>query len=251
IAATIGLNPVLLQLLLGAFCCSLASAKPASARRAQLHDDVQLIHPHIITIERLENLLRRAGEIFGPALEEDAMAEASSQVEEHVQPHLQLQPQQRLLPPTEQPYNFYLPLFDYVEPKLDAKSRMLEKIAPPPLPAHKVEHNYYADKPNKKPKKFNAATKHINLNLKWLNTYEKAMGGGTPPKAMYLEQDERNRINFDDSFFAVDMQVKMPDNQPHKDPSPAELLQHGEEQAEEDLMAAPAQLSYNFNEHRT
>ncbi|EDV36241.1 uncharacterized protein Dana_GF12063 [Drosophila ananassae] len=239
----------LLILLLCAFCCSVA-AKPPAARRAQLHDDVQLIHPHIITIERLENLLRRAGEIFGPALEEDAMAEASSQVHEQVQPQAQFQPQQRMLPPTEQPYNFYLPLFDYVEPKLDAKSRMLEKIAPPPL-ERKLEHNYYADKPKKKPKKFNAATKHINLNLKWLNTYEKAMGGTTPPKAIYLEQDERNRINFDDSFFAVDMQVKMPDNQPHKDPPRAELLQHGEEQAEEDLMAAPAHIAYNINERRS
>ncbi|KAI8038402.1 uncharacterized protein LOC128254644 [Drosophila gunungcola] len=241
----------LLVLLLCAFCCSVA-AKPPAARRAQLHDDVQLIHPHIITIERLENLLRRAGEIFGPALEEDSVAEASDQVPEQVQP--QLQPQQRMLPPTEQPYNFYLPLFDYVEPKLDAKSRMMEKIAPPP---QRSEHNYYADKPKKKPKKFNAANKHINLNLKWLNTYEKAMGGPTAPKAMYLEQDERNRINFDDSFFAVDMQVKMPDNQPHKETvAPAELLQHGEEQAEEDLMAAPAQMAFNFKapvrvEHRT
>nr|XP_017033528.1 uncharacterized protein LOC108082581 [Drosophila kikkawai] len=229
----------LLVLLLCAFCCSVA-AKPPAARRAQFHDDVQLIHPHIISLERLEHLLQRAGEIFGPALEEDSMAEASSQVEEH-----QVQPQQRLLPPTEQPYNFYLPLYDYVEPKLDEKSRRLEKINPPP---QKLEHNYYADKPKKKPKKFNAATKHINLNLKWLNTYEKAMGGAKAPKAMYLEQDERNRINFDDSFFAVDMQVKVPDNQPHREagaPS-AELLQHGEEQAEEDLMAAPAQLSYNY-----
>ncbi|XP_017115392.1 uncharacterized protein LOC108137946 [Drosophila elegans] len=236
----------LLVLLLCAFCCSVA-AKPPAARRAQLHDDVQLIHPHIITIERLENLLRRAGEIFGPALEEDSMAEASDQVPEQVQP--QLQPQQRMLPPTEQPYNFYLPLFDYVEPKLDAKSRMMEKIAPPP---QRSEHNYYADKPKKKPKKFNAANKHINLNLKWLNTYEKAMGGPSAPKAMYLEQDERNRINFDDSFFAVDMQVKMPDNQPHKETVvPAELLQHGEEQAEEDLMAAPAQMAPVRIEHRT
>ncbi|KAH8285394.1 hypothetical protein KR054_008590, partial [Drosophila jambulina] len=230
-----------LQLLLCAFCCTVAAKPPPAARRAQLHDDVQLIHPHIISIERLEHLLRRAGEIFGPALEEDSMAEASSQVEE------QVQPQQRMLPPTEQPYNFYLPLYDYAEPKLDEKSRRLEKIAPPP--PQKLEHNYYADKPKKKPKKFNAATKHINLNLKWLNTYEKAMGGATAPKAIYLEQDERNRINFDDSFFAVDMQVKMPDNQPHREgagsPS-AELLQHGEEQAEEDLMAAPAQLAYNF-----
>ncbi|EDW47571.1 GM20362 [Drosophila sechellia] len=201
----------LLVLVLCAFCCSVV-AKPPTARRAQLHDDVQLIHPHIITIERLENLLRRAGEIFGPALEEDAMAEASSQVKE--------------------------------QPKLDAKSRMLEKIAPPP---QKTEHNYYAEKPKKKPKKFNAANKHINLNLKWLNTYERAMGGATAPKAMYLEQDERNRINFDDSFFAVDMQVKIPDNQPHKESAaPTELLQHGEEQAEEDLMAAPAQLAFNF-----
>ncbi|KAH8271629.1 hypothetical protein KR018_011756, partial [Drosophila ironensis] len=243
IACGSDLIPCKLQLMLCAFCCSVA-ARPPVARRAHLHDDVQLIHPHIITIERLENLLRRAGEIFGPALEEDAMAEASSQVEE------QVQPQQRMLPPTEQPYNFYLPLFDYVEPKLDAKSRRLEKIAPPPL-EQQVAHNYYADKPKKKPKKFNAAAKHINLNLKWLNTYEKAMGGTTPPKAIYLEQDERNRINFDDSFFAVDMQVKMPDNQPHKDSPPSELLQHGEEQAEEDLMAAPAQIAYNINERRT
>ncbi|SPP74210.1 Hypothetical predicted protein [Drosophila guanche] len=222
------------------FCISCASvaASPTAARRAQLHDDVQLIHPHIITLERLENLLRRAGEIFAPAIAEDSMSEGSSHVEQ------QAQPQQLLLPPTAQPYNFYLPLFDYVDPKLDAKSRLLEKIAPPPQPL-KQEHNYYADKPKKKPKKFNAASKHINLNLKWLNTYEKAMGGETP-KALYLEQDERNRINFDDSFFAADMQVKMPDNQPHQEAGPAELLQHGEEQAEEDLMAAPAQITYDY-----
>ncbi|XP_034108268.1 uncharacterized protein LOC117570616 [Drosophila albomicans] len=241
------LNGSLIILLLCVFCATINATPTSSrlARSAHLQEDVQLLHPHVITIERLEHLLRRAGEIFGPAVmqNEDAQTSASEvqpQIQIHPQPHPQ--PQPYMLPPTEQPYNFYLPLFDYVDPKLDAKSKRMEKIAPPP---HRVqqERNYYADKPKKTPKKFNADAKHINM--KWLNTYEKAMGGNTP-KAVYLEQDERSRINFDDSFFAVDMHVKTPDNQPHVN-VPGELMQHGEQLPEDDLMAAPAhQLAYNF-----
>ncbi|TDG51512.1 hypothetical protein AWZ03_001972 [Drosophila navojoa] len=233
-----------LILLLWAFCSSVAATPTSSIaqRRAQLQEDVQLLHPQIITIERLEHLLRRAGEIFGPVAQVADSESAGSQLEPQVE--MQVQPQQYMLPPTDQPYNFYLPLYDYIDPKLDAKSRHMEKIAPPPQRLQQ-EHNYYADKPKKTPKKFNAAAKHVNL--KWLNTYEKAMGG-VAPKAIYLEQDERNRINFDDSFFAVDMHVKTPDNQPHKESGavPAELLQHGEQLAEDDLMAAPAQLTYSY-----
>ncbi|KAH8370583.1 hypothetical protein KR093_004255 [Drosophila rubida] len=237
-------------MLLG-ICCVAITATPTSSRLTRsphLQEDVQLLHPHVITIERLEHLLRRAGEIFGPVMQnEDAQTSASEvepqiQIQPQTQPQPQSHPRPYMLPPTEQPYNFYLPLFDYVDPKLDAKSKRMEKIAPPP---HRVqqEHNYYADKPKKTPKKFNADAKHINL--KWLNTYEKAMGGNTP-KAVYLEQDERSRINFDDSFFAVDMHVKAPDNQPHIN-VPADLVQHGEQLPEDDLMAAPAhQLAYSF-----
>ncbi|EDW72293.1 uncharacterized protein Dwil_GK20852 [Drosophila willistoni] len=244
------MNKLKLMLILMLGICSSLAAPMRTERspRSLRHDDVQLLHPHIITIERLEHLLRQAGEIFGASPgaggpgDSDAMA---SEVNEqwHVLPQgQQQQPQQRLLPPTEQPYNFYLPLFEHIEPKLDAKSRRMEKFAPPPLPSQQPDtHNYYADKPKKQPKKFKAGAKHINLNLKWLNTYEKAMDGvgmaAGPPKAMYLEQDERNRINFDDSFFAVDMQVKpVPDN---------DDLSGGA--YEDDLMAAPAQLAYNYN----
>lgn len=207
----------------------------------QLSQDMQLLHPQMITLERLEHLLRRAGEIFGAvAQEEDALASGSEQVAQVAVLPSQ-QPQHYMLPPTAQPYNFYLPLFDYVDPKLDAKSKRMEKIAPPPQRMQQ-EHNYYADKPKKTPKKFNAGAKHINH--KWLNAYEKATGGA--PKTIYMEQDERNRINFDDSFFSVDMHVKAPDNQPHHGPVPLEMLQHGEQQPEDDLMAAPAQLTYSF-----
>lgn len=225
-----------MMLLLCALCASVAATPTRSA------EDVQLLHPHVITIERLEHLLRRAGEIFGPAaaLDEDAQSSAS-EVEPQIQIPAQTQPQQYMLPPTAQPYNFYLPLFDYIDPKLDAKSKRMEKIAPPPRRLQQ-EHNYYTDKPKKIPKKFNSGSKHINL--KWLNTYEKAMGG-TAPKAVYLEQDERNRINFDDSFFAVDMHVRTPDNQPHMN-APVDLMQHGEQLPEDDLMAAPAQVTYNY-----
>ncbi|ALC41603.1 CG13154 [Drosophila busckii] len=197
------------------FLCALsATAAATPIRRALVQQDAPLLQPHVITIERLEQLLRRAGEIFAP-MHEDSLSSAS-------EPEPQLAPHQYMLPPTEQPYNFYLPLFDYEDPKMDAKSRRLAKIAPPKL---QQERNYYADKPKKTPKKFDAAAKHVNL--KWLNTYEQAVGGQAP-KAIYLEQDERNRINFDDSFFAVDMHVKSPDNQ------------HQDDQAEDDLMAAPA-----------
>lgn len=223
------------MLLLCALCAAVA------ATPTQLSQDMQLLHPQIITIERLEHLLRRAGEIFGAvAQEEDALAAGSEPVAQVVLPSQQ--PQNYMLPPTAQPYNFYLPLFDYVDPKLDAKSKRMEKIVPPPQRLQQ-EHNYYGDKPKKTPKKFNAGSKHINL--KWLNTYEKAMGGNAAPKSIYMEQDERNRINFDDSFFSVDMHVKAPDNQPHN-VAPVELLQHGEQLPEDDLMAAPAQLTYSF-----
>ncbi|KAM8714052.1 hypothetical protein ACLKA7_014245 [Drosophila subpalustris] len=224
-----------LILLLCAFCATVAATPTRSA------EDGQLLHPHIVTIERLEHLLRRAGEIFGPVARQDEDAQSSAS---ELEPQIQLpsqQPQQYMLPPTDQPYNFYLPLFDYVDPKLDAKSKRMEKIAPPPRRLQQ-EHNYYTDKPKKTPKKFNSGAKHVNL--KWLNTYEKAMGG-TVPKAVYLEQDERNRINFDDSFFAVDVHMKTPDNQPHGT-VPVDLLQHGEQLPEDDLMAAPAQLTYNY-----
>ncbi|EDW00998.1 uncharacterized protein LOC6560180 [Drosophila grimshawi] len=234
-----------LMLLLWAFCSSVTATpiKPLPARRVQLQDDVQLLHPHIITIERLEHLLRRAGEIFGPVAQAEDVLPSGSELQPKVE--LQPQPQQYMLPPTDQPYNFYLPLYDYVDHKLDAKSRHLAKIAPPPQKVQQEPDYYAVDKPKKSPKKFNAAAKHVNL--KWLNTYEKAIGGAEP-KAIYLEQDERNRINFNDSFFAVDIPVNSPDNQPHKDSNriPAELLQHGEQLPEDDLMAAPAQLTYNY-----
>ncbi|KAH8415766.1 hypothetical protein KR222_000440, partial [Zaprionus bogoriensis] len=219
--------------------CSVVAALPA-----RLPEDMQLLHPQIITIERLEHLLQRAGEIFGTAVEqgEDSLTSGSEPEPQVVLPPSP-QPHPYMLPPTAQPYNFYLPLFDYVDPKLDAKSKRMEKFAPPPQRVQQ-EHNYYADKPKKTPKKFNAGAKHINL--KWLNAYEKATGGGGPPKAIYMEQDERNRINFDDSFFAVDMHVKAPDNQAQVPAAPLELLQHGEQLPEDDLMAASAQLRYSF-----
>lgn len=204
--------------------------------------DLHLLHPHIITIDRLEALLRRASEIFKPV-----------PVKPNDSPSLDTErltvPIQYMQPPN-QPYNFYLPLFDYDEDstKLDDKARKMENFTPPPKPKDGQNiANFYDIKPKKSPKKFNAATKHINI--KWLNNYEKQLSSPNNkqsvniPKDVYLMNDERNRINFDDSFFAVDMKVPDRANKLDKQPNESESGQQNEDylnQGEEDLIAAAA-----------
>ncbi|MGZ7299934.1 hypothetical protein ACXWQY_09790, partial [Streptococcus pyogenes] len=79
--------------------------------------------------------------------------------------------------------------------KSDEKSLHLEYITPPPAPKDVFidNFNYYAVKPKKLPKKFDNAIKQVNM--KWLNAFEKATGGtiGEVPKAIYLANDEKNR----------------------------------------------------------
>lgn len=203
------------------------------------------IQPEVITIERLEALLRRASEIFKPSnLQRSDTAIADVQQV--------AVPIQFMQPPANQPYNFYLPLYDFDDgnaqrAKLDEKSKNMEKFTPPPLPKEgQKSENYYDVKPKKiAPKKFNASAKHINI--KWLNTYEKELSSPSNkhsvniPKDVYLLNDERNRINFDDSFFAVDM--KVPDRTNKLDKAQAEIENRNEDyssQGEEDLIAAAA-----------
>lgn len=233
----------------------------------QIVADVQYVNPQVISIEYFESLLRRAGEIFNPAnfqlvalqnVDPTETQQAEQQFQQQQQESLSYQQMQ---PPTEQPYNFYLPVFQYDDTnidKLDPKSRKLENFAPPPEPTKAQQSiNYYAAKPKKLPKKFNADTKQVNLN--WILDLEKQAltdKNGELPKAVYLVNDERNRINFDDTFFGVDMRVAMPDNEPFKKfgsdktKENNDFLNQGEEvSAEDDLMAAPtAQLSQiNFS----
>lgn len=218
-------------------------------------EDLQLMQPHYITLEDFESLLRRAGELFRPnAYLVDDITTTSAQQHHETKPAVTpasvSAPYQQIQAPTVQPFNFYMPLFEYEHGKLDMKSKQMEYIVPPPAPSKGADPiNYYAAKPKKLPKKFNADTKQVNL--KWLNTFEKEAltdVNGHLPKAVYLVNDERNRINFDDSFFGVDMQVKIPNNQPHKqDPNYSagarpqdEFFNQGEDGGEDDLMAAAA-----------
>uniref|UniRef100_A0A034VAS7 Uncharacterized protein n=1 Tax=Bactrocera dorsalis TaxID=27457 RepID=A0A034VAS7_BACDO len=218
-------------------------------------EDLQLMQPHYITLEDFESLLRRAGELFRPNayLVDDTTTKSSHhkhEIKPAVTPASVAAPYQQIQSPAVQPFNFYMPLFEYEHGKLDMKSKQMEYIVPPPAPSKGADPiNYYAAKPKKLPKKFNAGTKQVNL--KWLNTFEKEAltdANGQLPKAVYLVNDERNRINFDDSFFGVDMQVKIPNNQPHKEDHThsagarpqEEFLNQGEDGGEDDLMAAAA-----------
>lgn len=211
-------------------------AKPSSEESS--------VQPEVITIERLETLLRRASEIFKPKLQRSDTPTADIQQV--------AVPIQFMQPPANQPYNFYLPLFDYDEndaqrTKLDEKSRKMEHFTPPPLPKDgQNQENFYEVKPKKLlPKKFNSSAKHINI--KWLNAYEKQLSSPSNkelvnvPKNLYLLNDERSRINFDDTFFGVDM--KVPDRPNKLDKSPSEMENQNDDyssQGEEDLIAAAA-----------
>lgn len=210
------------------------------------NNDGSLIQPEVITIERLEALLRKASEIFKP-LDLQRSDTAVADV------HQVAVPIQFMQPPANQPYNFYLPLYDYDDAnaqrnKLDEKSKNMEKFTPPPVPKEgQKSENFYDVKPKKSaPKKFSPSAKHINI--KWLNTYEKELSSPSNkqsvniPKDVYLLNDERNRINFDDSFFAVDM--KVPDRTNKLD-NKAQLDTDNQNedyssQGEEDLIAAAA-----------
>ncbi|XP_075166689.1 uncharacterized protein LOC142238847 [Haematobia irritans] len=212
---------------------------------ASNHNDLS---SHIITIERLEALLRRASEIFKPHLEERHMHDLPSSESQQVAVPLEF------MQPPSQPYNFYLPLFDYdqniedTHTKLDDKNRHLEKITPPPKPkdgSGKVANNFYEMKPRKSPKKFNADNKLINI--KWYNNYEKQLTSPHTkqavniPKDEYLINDERNRINFDDSFFGVDMKVPDRNNKLEKSNNNDSMDKQNYDyfnQGEEDLIAA-------------
>lgn len=218
-------------------------------------EDMQLMQPHYITLEDFESLLRRAGELFRPNayFVDDTTTTSSHQNEESksaITPTSVSAPYQQIQSPAVQPLNFYMPLFQSQHSKLDMKSKHLEHIAPPPAPGKGADLiNYYATKPRKLPKKFNAGAKQVNL--KWLNTFEKEAltdANGQLPKAVYLLNDERNRINFDDSFFGIDMQVKIPNNQPHKEDHTYstgvrvqdEFLNQGQDGGEDDLVASAA-----------
>ncbi|KNC29261.1 hypothetical protein FF38_02435 [Lucilia cuprina] len=217
--------------------------KPTENKKS--HNEGPFIQPEVITIERLEALLRKASEIFKPTnlQRSDAPTAEIQQV---------AVPIQFMQPPANQPFNFYLPLFDYDESdaqhtKLDEKSRKMEHFTPPPLPKEgESQENFYDVKPKKAlPKKFNSSAKHINI--KWLNAYEKQLSSPSNkqsvnvPKDVYLINDERNRINFDDTFFAVDM--KVPDRTNKLDKSATEIENQNDDynsQGEEDLIAAAA-----------
>ncbi|CAD7013184.1 unnamed protein product [Ceratitis capitata] len=113
-----------------------------------------------------------------------------------------------------------MPVFDYDHGKLDMKSKHLAHIVPPPLPGKGNDHiNYYAAKPKKLPKKFNAGTKQKRTDP-----------SGQLPKAVYLLNDERNRINFDD--------LSLEEEHVSSANAQDEFLNQGEEGGEEDLVAA-------------
>ncbi|XP_061393574.1 uncharacterized protein LOC133329092 [Musca vetustissima] len=222
---------------------------PRNNRNNPQTEDIHPMHSHMITIERLEALLRRASEIFKPHLDARQIDLPSSESQQVAVPMQYMQP-------PSQPYNFYLPLYDYDESdethqvkQHDGKSRKMDTFSPPPKPkdSDAAAKNFYDIKPKKSPKKFNASNKHINI--KWLNNYEKQLSSPgnkqsmQVPKDVYLMNDERNRINFDDTFFAVDMKVPDRTNKlDNKSQNDAEQGQHDDylNQGEEDLIAAAA-----------
>ncbi|XP_013106459.2 uncharacterized protein LOC106086366 [Stomoxys calcitrans] len=242
------LSRVLIVFLIAYVAILEGSPPVAASERGKSSDLVnhEELQSQIITIERLEALLRKAGEIFKPHLgaahyTEDLPSAESQQVAVPLQ----------FLQPPNQPYNFYLPLFEYDEStddhtqKLDDKNRHMEKFTPPPKPKDgAVADNFYDVKPRKSPKKFNADNKLINI--KWYNNYEKQLTSPNShksvniPKDQYLLNDERNRINFDDSFFAVDMKVPERNNKLEKPHDVETAVDHDDylNQGEEDLIAA-------------
>jgi len=169
-------------------------------------DDLRLIHPHVVTITNLENLLKRAGNIFRPEIEhvkEKTVHPSQEQSQLSSGPPV---PYENMQPPKDQPFNYYMPLYD-----TDVTYSMSDKMhkISPPLKSAKGMANFAETKPKKIPKKFNALQKHINM--KWLNLYEKEKTND--PNPFYSESDERQRINFDDSFFGVDMLLNLPGHQ--------------------------------------
>ncbi|XP_067634205.1 uncharacterized protein [Eurosta solidaginis] len=229
-------------------------------------EDMQLMQPHFITLEDFESLLRRAGELFRPNnsyLVDDNVAATSTVQQKNTslidKTRGTTTPYRQIQTPAIQPLNFYMPLFEQENLKLDAKSKRMEHIAPPPAPTTGDDQtNYYAAKPKKLPKKFYANTKQVNL--KWLNAFENEAltnSNGHLPNAVYLLHDEHSRINFDDSFFGVDMQVKIPNNQPHREEHSSssrgthaqedEFLNQGEEVGEDLMASAARQMTHKVH----
>uniref|UniRef100_A0A1A9UFA8 Uncharacterized protein n=1 Tax=Glossina austeni TaxID=7395 RepID=A0A1A9UFA8_GLOAU len=202
--------------------------------------NLDIIHPQLVSIEHLQALLQRATQLFQPVRFHQTEPLANSDQQINV-------PQQYMQPPSSNPYSFYMPLYEHdnedkiLNTKLDERSRKLQKLIPPSA-AIIIQQDFaksnYATKAKKSPKKFDSNLKHINV--KWLNSYEKQFSSPdnkkamTVPKAVYLLNDERNRINFDDSFFGVNTTVKEIDNKMKKG-SPDQLNQG--HQLEEDLLA--------------
>ncbi|KAL9912273.1 uncharacterized protein ACN427_001548 isoform 2-T4 [Glossina fuscipes fuscipes] len=220
-----------------------------SAERLLQNDqsvNLDIIHPQLISIEHLQALLQRATQLFQPVRVQQTESLANSDQQINVPP-------QYMQPPSSNPYNFYMPLYEHdgedkiLNNKLDERSRKLQKLIPPSA-AIIIQQDFlksnYATKAKKSPKKFDSHLKHINV--KWLNSYEKQFSSPdnkkamTVPKAVYLINDERNRINFDDSFFSANMTVKETDNKMKK--AKSDQLNQSHQLEEDSFVASKFQL---------
>lgn len=130
------------------------------------------LYPHMITIERLGTLLRQATDLFQPEVNQNP---------------IQKEPNQQMQPPSDEPYNFYLPQYEHDhdlidglhQTKLDSRSRKLERIIPPPLLMQNSNalNGYYNLKSKKLPKKYDGSIKSINY--KWPMMSEEIISSGS------------------------------------------------------------------------
>lgn len=171
--------------------------KPSAVQLSKYSGDVLPKHyPHIITIERLETLLRQVGEIFP----KDSNVSFTSPSTFNEQNPLETELNQEMQPPINEPYNFYLPQYEHDldlhaiphQAKLDSTSRKLVKIIPPPLLLSKGYSvgRYYNLKTKKIPKKFDGTLK--NINYKWSKFLELK-----PEPYIIVEEKTTKKTNVD------------------------------------------------------
>lgn len=112
--------------------------------------------PDDVSVGGLELVLKAAGRMFAPSRREWR----PKSLEEALLPlMMDDKPKDELTPPSEEPYNFYLPPFYHEE---DFNKELKDTLLPPSTSIDKT--NYYATpKPKKLPKKFIPGAKQVNL----------------------------------------------------------------------------------------
>lgn len=110
-----------------------------------------------MSVGGLELVLKAAGSSFTPSRREWK----PKSLEEALLPlMMDDKPKDELSPPSEEPYNFYLPPFYHED---DYNKEIKDTLIPPSTSIDKT--NYYATKPKKHPKKYIPGAKQVNLKI--------------------------------------------------------------------------------------